>query len=174
MTDPRPLGPEEQAVQDTVRDAARGALDAGRAQLELKWELIDADSGWSRPDFVLTPANPAACPLRVSPSGADWIDLGFGREGFGTIHELWAETQAERLALLRGCVDAVIDGHFEIKLARRRFLLGWTPWAVVSTFELPTGPLTYTRGPADPGDYRALFGDSPPGRVAGPHRFPPY
>jgi hypothetical protein len=175
---PRALSADEEALLEALRDVAGEALDEGHARLDVEWWRLDGGPIWA--DFVLSPSDPAACRVSVSPSGSDWIDFNFGPAGSETTFELSAASADERLVLLRQCVEAVLDGRFEIELRRlaRPLVFGRTIWEVVGTFHLPTGRLAYSRIPAELERYRFAFGDPTAGdgkeRVIGPHRFSPY
>ncbi len=75
----RPLDTREETVLDALQTISAPVLSVGAAHLVTQWcEREDADGLF--PDFVLTPVNPRACPLRV------WLNYGDEDEPQGSTH----------------------------------------------------------------------------------------
>lgn len=169
----RPLDAGEQALYDTVREAARGFLSTGAARLEVAWQRGHGEQRW--PTFELRPRNPDALPLAVA-LGNDWIDTALSVDGEVLNFELWAPTPSERLARLRERITAVLEGRVDLRLRRERWCF-LRAWAIVATFYLAAGPDETSRTPHGPDEMGHLFhrtaGDEEAGLI-GPRSFPGY
>ena len=178
MVDPlidRELDEDQARLLRVMTDAAGAELTRGDATLVIDWREVSEDV--VEATFTLLPTNPNASPVRAATGDANWINFTVGREGHETTFELWAESERERLMICRECLEAVVTGRFSIQLERisRILPIGRPAWRVVGTFDLPGGPLTYTRSPVASASYGDLFPAAHErARVLGPHRFPPY
>jgi len=177
----RPLEPHEEALLETVEEAARGVLAADAATLEVRWIRVKEDfPSW--PWFGLRPRREGALPIAVAHGGA-WIDTALYLDEESVSFELSAETEEERLLLTAERIEAVISGRAQVELRGRlmRPLFGLgrrrMAWEIVAIFETASGPSETSRFSVDPSSWRDVFAASPAdeasGRI-GPRSFAPY
>ena len=176
----RPLEPEEQALLETVQEAARGVLAADAATLEIDWERYKDFPAW--PWFKLRPRRKGALPIAVA-HGGGWIDTALYLDEESISFELSAKTEEEQLLLTAERIEAVISGRVQVELRGRlmRPLLGLgrrrMAWEIVAIFETASGPTETSRFSVDPSSWRDVFAASPAdeasGRI-GPRSFAPY
>ena len=176
----RPLEPEEQALLETVQEAARGVLAADVATVEIDWERYQDFPSW--PWFKLRPRREGALPIALAHGGA-WIDTALYLDEESVSFELWAETEEERLRCTAERIEALISGRVEVELRGRlmRPLFGLRRrrmvWEIVAMFETVRGRTETSRFSVDPSSWRDVFAASPAdeasGRI-GPRSFPPY
>ena len=103
----RPLEPHEEALLETVQEAARGVLGADAATLEVRWIHVKEDfPSW--PWFELRPRREGALLIAVAHGGA-WIDTALYLDEESISFELWAETEEEQLRLTAERIEAVIS-----------------------------------------------------------------
>jgi hypothetical protein len=180
----RPLEAHEQALLETVKEAARGVLAADAATLEVRWVRGFEEDFPSWPWFELRPRREGALPIALGVvAGNDWIDTALYLDEESVSFELWAETEEERLRLTAERIEAVIWGRAQVELRGRlmRPLLGLgrrrMVWEIVAMFETARGPTETSRFSVDPSSWRDVFADSPAdeasGRI-GPKSFAPY
>ena len=175
----RPLEPDEQALLETVQEAAQGVLAADAATLEVRW-VRSVDDGPSWPLFELRPRGEGALPISLA-LGNDWIDTSLYLDKETVNFELWAGTVEERLRCTAERIEAVISGRAEVELRgrRARTLMGRRRmiWGIVATFETARGRDETSRAPVDPSTWRDIFttypADEASGRI-GPMSFAPY
>lgn len=150
---PEPLLEEAQRVYKTVRAAAAGPCDGGRAELSLtSARRLYGAGDYDCPVVVLSPVNPGAARVVVEVQEGDvwWLITD---DGPGT--ELYAGTERDRHAQLDALVRAVVSGRYthgpgserRMGIFRRRVLRGWG-----ETFETEDGPFTsehFGRGAPD-------------------------
>jgi hypothetical protein len=139
---PERVQEEAKRVYETVRSAAAGALDAGRAELSLTTSRrLYGDSDYDCAVILLSPTNPEAARVLVEVQQTDmwWL---LTDDGPGT--EFYAGMNRDRHAQLHALVEAVVMGRYthgpvreKAKGIRSRVLGGWA-----ETFETEDGPFT--------------------------------
>ena len=103
----RPLEPFEQSVLDAIREEAGGALEGGRAQLE-----ITSEGDWT--NFELRPSNQGACQLTVSVNKQEHLPLPLALGRDQVVHEIEAPNGEDAVVReLRRLVGAVVRGRYD-------------------------------------------------------------
>lgn len=134
------------SARDVIAMTAAELLDAGRATLRVV-------AGTPARLFLEPTATGAAAVEVVAHAKQINVVVGPGGDRQAVAaHEIWYTDEAQRLAELASCVEALIHGRVEIAVVekpQRRFPAFWTTMSrPVESISLPTAP-----GAADRGDH---------------------